>query len=532
VVTQKGNGSLRYLFEDSVLDIGRRELHRDGKVVAVAPQVFDLLEYLIRNREHVVSKDDLIAAIWDGRIVSDAALTTRLNVARGAIGDSGEEQRLIKTLPRKGFRFVGTVREGPAQAIDVVTEKPLEVLKPALALPDKASIAVLPFTNLSSDPEQEYFADGMVEDIITGLSRSRSLFVIARSSTFTYKGKAVDIKLVGRELGVRYVLEGSVRKAGNRVRITGQLIDAETGTHLWADRFDSQLEDIFDLQDQVTISVIGAIFPQVERAEIERARRKPTESLQAYDYYLRALSVTYLFTREGNLEVLRLTKIASSIDPTFALAYAVGANSFSQRKAFGWRVDAAREIAEARQLAERAIQLDTDDPLVLAEAGQAYSYLLEEPEKGAAFLAKAVALNPNLAAARHWNGWTQVYLGNIDAAMEQFSTVLRLSPLNPRLFLTQTGLAYAHFFAGRYDESLFWATGAVQNRPNFLGAQRMVMASLAMSGRIEEARRSCAAVMQADPTVSISSIRNRTPLCRSEDVEKLGQAYRIAGVPE
>ena len=446
MVTQKGNGSLRYLFEDSVLDIGRRELHRDGKVVAVAPQVFDLLEYLIRNREHVVSKDDLIAAIWDGRIVSDAALTTRLNVARGAIGDSGDEQRLIKTLPRKGFRFVGTVR--------------------------------------------------------------------------------------GRELGVRYVLEGSVRKAGNRVRITGQLIDAETGTHLWADRFDSQLEDIFDLQDQVTISVIGAIFPQVERAEIERARRKPTESLQAYDYYLRALSVTYLFTREGNLEVLRLTKIASSIDPTFALAYAVGANSFSQRKAFGWRVDAAREIAEARQLAERAIQLDTDDPLVLAEAGQAYSYLLEEPEKGAAFLAKAVALNPNLAAARHWNGWTQVYLGNIDAAMEQFSTVLRLSPLNPRLFLTQTGLAYAHFFAGRYDESLFWATGAVQNRPNFLGAQRMVMASLAMSGRIAEARRSCAAVMQADPTVSISSIRNRTPLCRSEDVEKLGQAYRIAGVPE
>ena len=326
-----------------MLDIGRRELHRDGKVVAVAPQVFDLLEYLIRNREHVVSKDDLIAAIWDGRIVSDAALTTRLNVARGAIGDSGEEQRLIKTLPRKGFRFVGTVREGPTQAIDAVTENPLEALKPTLALPDKASIAVLPFANLSSDPEQEYFADGMVEDIITGLSRSRSLFVIARSSTFTYKGKAVDIKLVGRELGVRYVLEGSVRKAGNRVRITGQLIDAETGTHLWADRFDSQLEDIFDLQDQVTSSVIGAIFPQVERAEIERARRKPTESLQAYDYYLRALSVTYLFTQEGNLEVLRLMKIASSIDPTFALAYAVGANSLSQRKAFGWRVDAARE---------------------------------------------------------------------------------------------------------------------------------------------------------------------------------------------
>jgi TolB-like protein len=532
VVAQKGKGSLRYLFEDSVLDIGRRELHRDGKVVAVAPQVFDLLKYLIRNREHVVSKDDLIAAIWDGRIVSDAALTTRLNVARGAIGDSGEEQRLIKTLPRKGFRFVGTVREVPAQAIDAVIENPLEAVKPALALPGKPSIAVLPFANLSSDPEQEYFADGMVEDIITGLSRSRSLFVIARSSTFTYKGKAVDIKLVGRELGVRYVLEGSVRKAGNRVRITGQLIDAETGAHLWADRSDSQLEDIFDLQDKVTSSVIGAIFPQVERAEIERARRKPTESLQAYDYYLRALSATYLFTQEGNLEVLRLMKIASSIDPTFALAYAFGAHSLGQRKAFGWRIDAALEQVEARQLIERAIQLDKDDPLVLALAGHVHSYVLDEPENGAALLARAVALDSNLAAARYWNGWTQIYLGNIDAAIEQFSTVLRLSPLDPRLFLTQTGLAYAHFFAGKYDESLALATGAVQNRPNFLGAQRMVMASLAMSGRIDEARRSCAAVIKADPTVSISSIRNRTPFCRAEDIEKLGQAYRIAGVPE
>ncbi|MET4023962.1 winged helix-turn-helix domain-containing protein [Bradyrhizobium sp. S3.2.12] len=281
---------MRYLFEEYAFDTDRRELHRGANVVAIAPQVFDLLDYLLRNRERVVSKDDLIKAIWDGRIVSDAALTTRVNVARSAIGDSGEEQRLIKTLPRKGFRFVGPVREAQRPLSVAVTEIPAEQPKPVLPLPDKPSLAVLPFTNLSSDPEQEYFADGMVEDIITGLSRSKSLFVIARHSTFTYKGKAVDIKQVGRELGVRYVLEGSVRKAGNRVRITGQLIYATTGAHLWADRFDSQLEDIFDLQDQVTSCVIGAIFPQLERAEIERAKRKPTGSLEAYDYYLRALS--------------------------------------------------------------------------------------------------------------------------------------------------------------------------------------------------------------------------------------------------
>ena len=257
--------------------------------------------------------------------MSDAALTTRLNVARTAIGDTGEEQRLIKTLPRKGFRFVGTVREAKKPAGEAVSDTLAEQAKPALPLPDKPSIAVLPFETMSAGPEQEYFADGMVEDIITGLSRSKSLFVIARQSTLTYKGKAVDIKQVGRELGVRYVLEGSVRKAANRVRITGQLIDAATGVHLWADRFDSLLEDIFDLQDRVTSSVIGAIAPQLQRAEIERAQRKPTGSLQAYDYYLRALASFYRRTREETTEALKLTEIASGIDPEFAAAYALGA---------------------------------------------------------------------------------------------------------------------------------------------------------------------------------------------------------------
>ena len=273
---------MRYLFEEYAFDTDRRELHRGADVVSVAPQVFDLLDYLIRNRERVVSKDDLINAIWNGRSVSDAALTTRLNVARSTIGDSGEEQRFIKTLPRKGFRFVGPVREARRPASVAITDALAQRPKPALPLPEKPSIAVLPFTNLSSDPEQDYFADGIAEDIITALSRFKALFVIARNSSFTYKGRAVDIKQVGRELGVRYVLEGSVRKAASRVRITGQLVDTATGGHLWADRFDGGIGDIFDLQDQVTESVVGAIAPAVEKAEIERAKRKPTESLDAY----------------------------------------------------------------------------------------------------------------------------------------------------------------------------------------------------------------------------------------------------------
>jgi TolB-like protein len=247
---------LRYLFEQYAFDTDRRELHRGADVISVAPLVFDLIDYLIRNRDRVISKDELIKMIWNGRIVSDAALTTRLNAARSAIGDSGEEQRLIKTLPRKGFRFVGTIREAQRPASVAVTDTPTQQPKPTLPLPDKPSIAILPFINMSGDPEQDYFADGMVDDIITALSRFKALFVIARNSSFTYKGRAVDVKQVGRELGVRYMLEGSVRKAANRVRITGQLVDTSTGAHLWADRFEGEIEDIFDLQDRVTQQVV------------------------------------------------------------------------------------------------------------------------------------------------------------------------------------------------------------------------------------------------------------------------------------
>jgi TolB-like protein/class 3 adenylate cyclase/Flp pilus assembly protein TadD len=401
-----------------------------------------------------------------------------------------------------------------------------------LALPDKPSIAVLPFQNMSGDQEQEYFADGMVEDIITGLSRSKSLFVIARNSTFTYKGKAVDIRQVGRELGVRYVLEGSVRKAGKRVRVTAQLIDTSTDAHIWADKFDSDLEDIFELQDRLTSTVIGAISPQLERAEMERAQRKPTENLQAYDYYLRALFSIHQQTRQGNLEALRLAKMATSLDPSFALAHSFAANTFGHRKAFGWTKDVADEQAEARQFADRAIQLDKDDPLVLAQSGQVYSYVLEEPGKGLALLTKALALDPNLTLARNWIGWTNIYLGNFDAALEQFSASLRLSPLDPRLFLPQTGMAYALFFAGRYEEGLSWANSAIQTQSNFPGGPRMLMANLAMIGRVEEARRACDACLKIEPSLRISGIARRTPFRRHQDVEKLAEAYRIAGVPE
>ena len=349
---------MQYVFEDCALDPDRRELTRRGQAVAIGPKVFDLLLHLVQNREHVVSKDDLLDAVWAGRIVSESTLTSHINAVRKAIGDNGQEQRLIRTRARKGFRFVGDVTEATDDPTSsgTSTARLDERSVPELVLPDSPSIAALPFQNWSGDPEQEYFADGVVEDIITALSRIRWLFVIARNSSFTYKGRAVDVKQVGRELGVRYVLEGSVRKAANRVRITGQLIDATTGAHLWADRFEGSLDDIFELQDQVAERVVGAITPTLERAEIERAKRKPTESLDAYDYYLRGMANFHQGTKEAIDEALPLFYKATELDPISRPPMAMAAWCYFWRKVNGWMSDRPQECAEGAALARRAVE--------------------------------------------------------------------------------------------------------------------------------------------------------------------------------
>src|SRR5215475_8624183 len=325
-------GSLRYLFENCALDTDRRELRRGAELVAIPPQVFDLLDYLIRNREHVITKDDLIGAVWQGRIVSDAALTTRLNAARSAIGDSGEEQRLIKTLPRKGFRFVGLVQEVPGGGRSPGDEASGGSPRPTLSLPDKPSIAVLAFTNLSGDREQEYLADGIADDIITELSRFSELFVIARNSSFQYKGKAIDVRQIGRDLGVRYVLEGSIRRAGDRVRISAQLIDATTGAHRWAERYDRKVGDVFAVQDELMRTIVSILAAHVRQAESERVRAKPPSSWQAYDCYLQAVDALASFNasidKEDLYEARRLVQQSLAIDPTYARSYAILARTY------------------------------------------------------------------------------------------------------------------------------------------------------------------------------------------------------------
>jgi len=401
-----------------------------------------------------------------------------------------------------------------------------------LPLPSKPSIAVLPFDNLSGDRDQDYFADGMVEEIITELSRMRWLFVIARNSSFAYKGRAVDVKQIGRELGVRYILEGSVRKSGNKVRITGQLVDTTTGAHLWADRFEGGLENIFDLQDHVTTSVIGAISPKLEEAEIERAKRKPTENLDAYDHVLRGMAVYRQWTRESNAEALASFSRAIELDPNFATAYAFAARCYTQRKANGWTTDAVQESAEALRLSRRAVDLGNNDATALCFAGWTMAHVGGDHHTGAALIDKALALNPNLAAAWYCSGWVRVYSGEPELAIQHCARAIRLSPFDPILSRLRAATATAHFLMGQYDEAAAWAEKALQEQPAYLTALQVSTASHALAGRVMEAQQMMSRLRKADPGLRLSNVGGRLALRRPEDVARLSEGLREAGLPD
>lgn len=538
----QGIFALPFAFEEYVLDQERRELTLRGQVVTVGPQVFDLLLLLVSNHERVVSKEDLLKAVWSGRIVSESTITSHINAVRKAIGDTGEEQRLIRTVARKGYRFVGQLKAddmGPLSdepdidgnaSVNLPVDPPAPSL--ALSLPDKPSITVLPFHNLSGDPEQEYFADGMVEDITAALSRIRWLFVIARNSSFTYKGRSVDVMGVGQELGVRYVLEGSVRKSGNRVRITGQLIDARSGTHIWADRFEGLLDDIFELQDQIAESVVGAIAPQLERAEIERAKRKPTESLGAYDYYLRGMAKLHSGTREALEQALPLYYKAIELDPEFASAYGMAAWCHFWRKLNGWMTDRDQEIAEGVRLARLAVELGRDDAVALTRGGHALGHLTGDVDGGIALLDRARLLNPNLAPAWFLGGILRTLRGDSESAIKDLTHAARLSPLDPEMYRMQVGMALSHFFAGRYDFAADWAEKALGNLPILLPAAAVVTACHALNGQMDKAAHALRRLQALDPALRISRLKEWLPIQRPEDLARLAEGLRLAGLAE
>jgi adenylate cyclase len=519
------------MFEDCVLDIDKRELRRGVDAVSITPQVFDLLDYLIRNRGHVVSKDDLISTIWQGRIVSDAALTTRLNAARTAIGDSGEEQRLIKTLPRKGFRFVGSVLE---QQESASTEAPEEPRRPVLTPPDKPSIAVLPFANLNDDPKQAYLADGIVEDIITELSRFSWLLVIARNSSFQYKGKATDMRQVGRELGVRYVLEGSVRRAGDRIRVSAQLIDAATAAHRWAERFDRTLEDVFVVQDDVVRTIVAILAAQVRKAETERTRAKPPNSWQAYDYYLQALDTFNSFDMSLEVddlyEVRRLLQRSLAIDPGFARSHAFMASTYAV--CWCYRLDGdflrPRVLDHAHELARKAIEFDPYLPSAHACLGFVLMWKGEHDASISAF-ERARELNPNFV---NWYfGSALVRAGDSPRALDVIIAYMRLDPFHGPIPLGVLG--FAHYMLKQYAKALPLLRECVSRSPNFRSGYVGLAATYAQLGQHEKARTAVAEVMRMEPTFTISGIVRPTVVFKDpEDDRHYFDGLRKAGLPD
>jgi adenylate cyclase len=399
-----------------------------------------------------------------------------------------------------------------------------------LAIPDKPSIAVLPFTNMGGDPEQDYFADGIVEEIIAALSRFRSLFVIAHNSTFTYKGKAVDVRQVSRELGVRYVLEGSVRRSGDRLRIIAQLIDAITGSHIWSDRYDGELAAVFDLQDRVTEAIVGALEPTITLSEIERARRKRPDNLDAYDCAMRALPAAWSHNAGTTAEGLRLAERAMALDPDYALPKALAAWCYAQRVSYMRTLCPAEDRAKALTLAQEAASLDSNDPLVLTVLSAAYA-IAGKFDLGLAVIEKALAMDPNSAWAWLRSGWANHYVGNPDRAIEHFRRSMRLSPLDPMHFNALTGTGGAYFAKGEYDEAVRWLEQALREKSDATWTYRILTATYANAGRLEEARQSLARFLEAFPGMTVSKAIEATP-GNQQFLSCYAQGLRAAGLPE
>jgi len=523
---------MKFLFDNHALDTDRRELHRGSERIAVEPQVFDLLVYLVQNCDRVVSKDDLIASVWRGRIVSDSTLTSGINAARKAVGDSGEDQKLIRTVVRKGLRFVGTVHAKSNGAEPADAAGPLDEVREqsraGLPLPDRPAIAVLPFINMGGDAEQEYFSDGISEDIITALSKLRWFFVIARNSSFIYKGKAVHLKQVADELGVRYVLEGSVRKGGDRVRITAQLNDVATGSHIWAERYDRELADVFAVQDEITEAIVAAIEPQLYAAENFRAQRKPPNSLDAWDLVMRALSHYWRVTRQDNMVAQALLEKATAVDPNYGQALGVLATSHMFSAHMGW-TDTAMVAPIAERAALSAILIDSEDPWAHLALGCVYLFARRFDDCLAEF-ELALRLNPNFSLAQGYHGLALCYCGRWEEGDVAARRALRLSPRDPFSAIYCGIAAYAQFVGGNYDEAIRLAREGIRQRGDFVGAHRVLTAAAGMAGQGDLAKVALQELCRAQPNICLAWIERQMPMKREADRDHYLEGFRRAGL--
>jgi TolB-like protein len=473
-----------YAFDRFQLRLDRGALLADGRECALRPKSFALLRHFVENPGRLIGRDEIMGVVWPDVFVSDDSIVQCVGDIRRALGDN--EQRLLRTLPRRGYLFSPQVRReqqaSSAPAALLETAQPV-ALPP---LPDKPSIAVLPFDNMSGDPEQGYFVDGMVEEIITALSRIRWLFVIARNSSFTYKGHAVDVKEVGRELGVRYVLEGSVRRAGSIVRITAQLIDALSGMHLWADRFDGSFEDVFELQDKVAASVAGIIEPALQAAETARSASRAPDDLTAYDLYLRGYAMVWSSARQVP-EALRLMEEALKRDPRYGPALAWAALCCFRLVQDGLSEAPEADRRKGGDFARRALEVAGDDPGIVANAALALARFGEDIGAMMALVDRALALNPNFARGWHISGLLRLWAGQPDIAIEHVEAALRLSP-RARIGTSLLTIGAAHFFSRRFDKAMPNVLLAIQEDPGHPQPHRFLAACYAHMGRLDEAR--------------------------------------------
>jgi len=520
---------VRFIFENHTLDTERRELLRGGLPVALQPQVFDVLIHLIGNRDRVVTRDDLISGVWGGRIVSDSTLTSRINAAREAVGDSGKTQRLIRTISRKGFRFVGEVREQSGEAASAETpEQPGPSARQPAAPLDRPAIAVLAFENMSDDPEQEYFCDGISEDILTALSKVKWFFVIARNSSFSYKGRSVHIREIAEELSVRYVVEGSVRKEGDRVRITAQLNDVATGSHVWAERYDRHLTDVFAVQDEITTSIVAAIEPQIYAAENFRARRKPPNSLDAWDLVMRALSHYWKLTQQDHETAQVLLEQAIAIDPNYGQALSVLAASHMRGVHLGWSdVSVAAPVAERAAL--KAVDAAGDDAWAHTALGSVY-FSTRRLEAALSEFELALQLNPSFCMAHGYLALALCYGGKTQEAFEAAQRAIRHSPRDPSLAIYYGVAGYARFIEKRYDEAIALARQAIRQRGDLTGAYRVLTVAAGMAGDLEVAGAALQELRRIQPGVSLAWIAGQLPWASDADREHYLEGFRRAGL--
>jgi len=510
------------------LDAEAEILFRGAEPLPLGRRAVALLRALVERPREPVSKHTLIEAAWAGLAVEESNLPVQIAALRKVLGEEPGGEHWIETLSRRGYRLVGpavTKREVGVFATTMAESHAKLSSTIALALPDKPSVAVLPFQNLSGDPGQEYFADGMVEEITAALSRVKSFFVIARNSSFTYKGRAVDVKQVGGELGVRYVLEGSVRKAGKRVRITAQLIDATNGNHIWSDRYEGSIEEIFDLQDRVSESVVGTIQPSILLAEIKRTKRKPPESLDAYDCVLRALPHVWAFNSTANASALNYLNRAIEIEPDYPLALSILAWCQTRQVTYMWTSMPNEAKAEGLRIAKVAGDLNNDDPMVLTMLSAAHAII------ASALIEKALVLDPNSAFAWNRSGFINVLLNRPEVAIGHQQKAIRLSPFDPMKFNYFLVMGLAHFAAERYEETLYWHKKGILERPEYTWPLALIASCLGHLERISEAREVVRQLRLAYPDITISKRMATAPFRDGDFLRRYAEGLRKAGLP-